>query len=105
MSWTKKMKRALEIDGVSVSRYYAHKKADRYIVWAEDRSENLMGDGVKIDKKIIGTVDFFTKDEDDPAIDLIEDGFDREGVAYRLNSVQYEEDTTFIHHEWVFEVF
>ena len=50
-------------------------------------------------------MDFFTLDEYDAIIDEIQDSLEgNEGLSWNLNSVQYEEDTKFIHYEWIFEV-
>ena len=51
-----------------------------------------------------GTIDYFTKQEEDPNVDKIQKELDNDGISYRLESVQYEEDTEYIHYEWVWEV-
>lgn len=91
--------------GVPVSRYFASKKRDKYIVWAEDGQANsLHADGRVVARSIQGTVDYYTKTEDDPVAERIELALNGTDISWRLNSVQHEEDTGFIHFEWVFEV-
>ena len=52
---------------------------------------------------LTGTVDFFTLEEYDAIIDEIQDTLEGiEGLSWNLNSVQYEEETKFIHYEWMF---
>lgn len=92
--------------GLRTAHYEAHKKSDRYIVWAEDgEGESLDADNHKEIQTITGTIDFFSKTENDVVVSQIQtvlNSFD--DVAWSLNSVQYEEDTGFIHHEWVWQV-
>lgn len=79
------------------------KVAPPYIVWAEDSRNDFVADGKHIEKVWQGTVDLFTKTEGDSKIEQIEQGFDSLGVAWELNSVQYETDTGLIHYEWVWQ--
>ncbi len=88
-----------------VYHYTAPGKEDRYLVWAEDmESDSLCGDNRKDVQVIQGTVDLYTKTEHDPAVDKVQKQFETAEIPYTLNSVQYEEETEFIHYEWVFEV-
>ena len=99
------IKNALLTVGVPVSHYSADKKPDKYIVWAEDsQSGSLHGDNQMIGQIIQGTVDYFTKTEYDPNVDKIQDALNEAEISFRLNSVQYEDDTKFIHYEYIFEV-
>ena len=73
---------------------------------AEDReAESVNADNRKAIQAIQGTVDYFTKTDGDERVDEIQKALrDAEGVAYQLNSVQHEEETGFIHYEWLWEV-
>lgn len=84
----------------------APKGVKAYIVWAEDEeSASLNGNNLKLEQGIHGTIDYFTKTEFDETVDLIQSGLNElENVSFRLNSVQFEDDTLFIHHEWEFWV-
>lgn len=80
-------------------------KSDRYFVWQEDGSNNLLAEGVHAEKAVTGTTDLFTKNEFDEWKEAIENSFDASPcIFWRLNSVQYEEDTGFYHYEWRWEV-
>lgn len=94
---------ALLTVGVPVSRYFATKKPDKYIVWAEDsEADSVWADGKQLHQSIQGTIDYYTKQENDPNVKAIQDAL--VGVSFRLNSIQYEQDTGFIHYEWVWEI-
>lgn len=84
----------------------APKGVDAYIVWAEDEeSESLNADNKKQRQGIHGTIDFFTKQEFDSRIDELQEKLNTlENYSWRLNSVQYEDETNFIHYEWDFWV-
>ena len=52
-----------------------------------------------------GTIDLYTRQEFDPAVDQIQEGLNTsEGVGWVLSSVQYEDETNLIHYEWTFAV-
>lgn len=51
-----------------------------------------------------GTTDLFTKQEFDPWVEAFEEAMSSHGMAWYLNSVQFEEDTGFTHYEWAWEV-
>ena len=84
--------------------YEATHKPDKYIVWAEDsEASSLNADNKKDEQVIEGTIDYFTKTEYDPNVKAIQQKLNSIEVAWRLNSIQHEEDTDFIHYEWVFK--
>lgn len=100
-----KVKNALNTVPAEVFHYFAAKKPNRYIVWAEDdESTSLKGDNKKLVQVIRGTIDYFTKIEGDEAVEQIQRALDMAEIPYSLNSVQQEEETGFIHYEWLFEV-
>ena len=90
----------------NVFHYEATGQTGNYIVWAEDGEGNsVYADGQKIERVITGTIDYFTKTEEDPVKRQIEDALDTDdGLAWSLNSVQREKDTGYIHYEWAWEV-
>lgn len=96
--------------GLSDHAYHYWRSAPKgtksYIVWAEDEeAQALNTDNLKVKQGIHGTIDYFTKVEFDEMVDDIQEGLNElENVSFRLNSVQYEEETGFIHHEWEFWV-
>ncbi|MCI7301837.1 MAG: hypothetical protein SOR93_03510 [Clostridiales Family XIII bacterium] len=78
---------------------------ERYIVWAEDsEGSSVEADNYKIEQSIQGTIDLFSKIENDPWIEEIQKALNKARVSFYLNSVQYEEETGYIHYEWVWEV-
>ncbi len=84
--------------------YEATHKPDKYIVWAEDtESSSIHADNHKAGQVIQGTIDYFTKMEYDPNMVSIQQKLNSIDIAWTLNSVQYEEETKYIHYEWVFE--
>ena len=80
-------------------------RSDRYFVWQEDGAADFISDDRHAEKAVTGSTDLFTKQEFDPWKDAFERALDNSGMAWLLNSVQYEEDTGFFHYEWVWEVF
>lgn len=99
------IKNALLTVGVPVSHYEAKRKPDKYIVWAEGSTAQSLGADNRISTRVMeGTADYFTREEDDPNIAAIEAALNNGKIAWRLNSVQYEEQTGYIHYEWVWRV-
>lgn len=84
--------------------HFERLKSDRYFVWQEDGKSDLESDNKHTEEAVTGTTDLFTKQEFDPWKDEFEASLDSYGIAWYLNSVQYEEDTGFIHYEWVWSV-
>lgn len=91
--------------GVPVYHYEAHKEKGNYIVWAEDNQSNAgYADNHMTTQCLQGTIDYFTKTEFDPNFELIQKKLISADIAWRLNSIQHEKDTGYIHYEWVWEV-
>lgn len=91
----------------NVGHYEAIDKKDRYIVWAEDGEYNSFdANNYKNGQTIEGTIDYFTKDEDDDddTPNRIQIALNKARIGWRLNSVQYEDETQFVHYEWIFRV-
>lgn len=88
-----------------VFHYEAWAKPDKYIVWAEDGQANAgYADNHMTDQVIQGTIDYFTKTEFDSNFELIQEKLNSVDIAWRLNSIQYEKETEYIHYEWVWEM-
>ena len=99
------MNALLTVSTDSVYHYTAPANSTRYIVWAEESEvENFVADNWKPGGTIEGTIDLYTKDEDDDFIPQIPQALNSAGIAFELYSVQYEDETRFIHYEWVFRV-
>ncbi len=88
-----------------VFHYIAGTKSDQYILWAEDgQADSMHGDNHMQEQTLSGTLDLYTKTEFDPLFDQVQDAMNRSGIPWRLESVQYEEETEYIHYEWSWEV-
>lgn len=99
------LKNALATVGVPLSHYMATKKPDKYIVWAEDNQTSAQwADGKMVNQSVQGTIDYFTKSEYDTNVDKIQEALNAAGVPFRLNSIQYEDETKYIHYEWTWKL-
>lgn len=73
-----------------------------YIVYAEDGANDFVIDARHVERATEGTVDLFTRNYARDAADPVEQALEGLiGVAWRLNSIQFEEDTRYTHYEWV----
>lgn len=89
----------------NVFHFHAWKKTDRYFVWQERDPDDFLADGIHAERAVQGITDYFTKIEYDPNVEAFEAVMNETpGVAWSLNSVQYEEETGFIHYEWYWAV-
>ena len=99
------LKNALLTVGPPVSHYAAAKQPDKYIVWAEDGQTDAVWSSNKRKLGVVtGTVDYFTKTEYDPDVAKIETALSSIRISWRLNSIQRETDTGYIHYEWAWEM-
>lgn len=88
-----------------VYHYRAYGATDKYIVWAEDGQAGSVWAENKMQNQVVeGTVDYFTKSEDDTNVEAIQNALNDAEISWRLNSVQYELNTNLIHFEWVWQV-
>lgn len=85
--------------------HYDQMQSDRYFVWQEDGANDFEANGQHVEQAVTGTTDLYTKQEFDPWADAFEAALNADGtIAWFLNSVQREEDTGFIHYEWVWQL-
>ena len=88
-----------------VYHYHAMNEDDQYIVWAEESESGANeGDNRKLNQTIQGTIDYFTKMDMDENVDKIQSLLNGAGISFYLSSVQFEEETGYIHYEWIWEV-
>ena len=94
------------IPNLNVYHYLRPKLSAPFCVWQEDsESSSLEADNHKREQAIGGSVDYFTKTEYDPMVDNIQEALNSiDGCGWTYNSVQYEEETELIHHEWNWSV-
>lgn len=89
----------------NVGHYEAMEKTDKYCVWAESgETTSIQSDNKKEGQTIEGTIDYYTRDDDDTAPDAFQAAFNTAGFGWILNNVEYEDDTRYIHYEWLFRV-
>ena len=80
-------------------------QSDRYFVWQEDGSNDLIADNRHAESLTTGTTDLFTRQEFDPWRDAFEAALNAApGIVWELLSIQYEEQTGFWHYEWAWGV-
>ena len=99
------LKTALDSTRLSFA-YAAWSKAPSgdYGVYTPDGANDLEADDTHAEQAITGTVDYFTRTDGTAVKAAIETALDTVvGLAWRLESVQYESDTGYLHFEWAFE--
>lgn len=89
---------------VPCSHYLRSASTAPFVVWQEDADNGTRADNAVEEQAVSGTIDLFSRIEYDPAIDVVQTFLNSCGCSWYLNSVQFEDDTNLIHHEWVFEV-
>lgn len=81
-------------------------RSSRYFVWMEDGGADFEADDKHAEKAMSGSTDLFTKTEFDPWGYALGESFDSSPrIAWRLESVDYEEDTGFWHWLWRWRVY
>lgn len=70
-----------------------------YAVWAEISGTNLAADNTATEGAFTIAVDYYTKTEFDATIDSVT-AYLGTFASWRLESVQFEADTGYIHYEW-----
>lgn len=102
------LKSALDTTGLPFAHYAwatnAKELTRDYGVYAEDGANDLIAGDVHSERAIQGTVDYYTRDDTGTPKTTIETALNNGKIAWYLNSTQFEDDTGYIHYEWVFEV-
>ncbi|WKY44164.1 hypothetical protein Q5O14_16290 [Eubacteriaceae bacterium ES2] len=76
-----------------------------YIVWDDDGTNSILsGDGKAKIQVREGTIDLFTRKDDDPLFNQIQKALNNAGITFQYKSKQDEEDTGIIHYEWVWGI-
>lgn len=100
------LKTALLAKTTKVYHYTAPVKAVApYIVWQEDSRTDLVADNKHGEAGYNGTIDLYSKTENDLLIAGVEQALDGLPLVWKLNNVVYEEETKIIHHEWLFSTY
>ena len=101
----KKLRDVLSELDIDVYHYDDLNASSEYIVWYESgESDALSADNRKEEQVLAGTIDLFTQKEYNQIVDDIQDRLNKNKISFRLNSVQYEDETKLIHYEWEFEI-
>lgn len=92
-----------------VYHYWRPNMSAPFAVWAEDgEADAFDANNRKKEQILTGYVDYYTKDEFDTTADLIQDALlslqGDTSFAWRLDSVQYEEQTNLIHYQWTWVI-
>lgn len=96
------LKTALTATSCSFAHYaWSHAPAGDYGVYAEDSALDFEADDEHAEKALECTVDYFTRDDTGTPKATIEAALERLNVPWYLNTIQYEDDTGYIHYEWV----
>lgn len=90
------------IDGLSIYHYWHPRLQAPYCIWAEDgEGDSLWANNHQKEQVINGTIDYFTKEDLDPMVDIIQTKLNEvEGLGWSLDSVMYEDETNLIHYSW-----
>lgn len=98
-----KVKAALDATGLPFAAFgWSEAPAGDYGVFAPDGANDLYAGDSHAETATIGTVDYFTRQHPAEAVAAIQEALESaEGVAWYLNSVQFESDSGYIHFEWV----
>lgn len=72
------------------------------VISLEGQEESVAGDNRIHHQSIRGSIDLFVKGISTTAAQTVQNAINGV-VAWRLNSVQYEDDTGLVHYEWIFE--
>ena len=100
-----KLTEALLSIGVPVSRFFATKESDSYIVWGEDgQSKAFYANNKMALQTLTGGVHFFTKIEDDETFHKIQRALNESVGTWALEFVRCEGALQYIHYKWNFEV-
>lgn len=103
MTWHEKIAQA-HLAVTSAVSHNERLKSKRYFVWQEEVPDDFIADNRHCECRMTGTTDLFTPMEFDPWVDQLGKSFDDFGIAWELNSIQYEKDTGVTHYEWVWSV-
>lgn len=78
-----------------------------YGVFSEDGSEFFVSDDRNTESTLTGTIDYFTRDDSGAPKSAIESALrslqNTNAFAWNVNTIQYEQDTGYIHYEWAWE--
>ncbi len=99
------LKAALTATGYKFAHFgWSKAPAGDYGVYAEDGENVLTANDKHLETALQGSVDYFTRDDTDTPRTTIEAALNSIVCSWYLNSIQFEDDSGYIHYEWIFEV-
>lgn len=92
---------ALEATGIPFAQFgWSKAPAGTYGVWAEESAEDLGANGHHAERGTIVTVDVYTREAAGAIRDSVEAALNGLPVSWRLDSIQYENETGLVHLYW-----
>ena len=99
------LKNALLATGYPFAHFaWSHAPTGTYGIYGEDGENRLAGDNRTVEKAMVVYVALFTKDDSGEPMNKVETALQSIPCAWYLNTVQFEENTGYIHYEWAVEV-
>lgn len=97
---------ALSEAGLKFAHYaWSHEPEGDYGTYAEDSGNDLVCDEIHAETGTDCYLNYFTRDASETPRTTIEGILNSLRIPWYLNTVQYENDTGFIHYEWGFSVY
>lgn len=97
---------ALAATGYQFAHFAWSKAPDGdYGTYEEYSGADFVADGIHMEKGTSGYINFFTRDDTGLPKTTIETALNGLNIPWYLNTVQYENDTGYIHYEWGFSVY
>ena len=76
-----------------------------YGTYAEDSGNDFVADEIHAERGTDCWLNYFTRDDSGVPRTTIEGILNGLGIPWYLNTVQYENDTGYIHYEWGFSIY
>lgn len=104
------LKAALDTTGYKFAHYGWTKNAEAlkgdFGVYAEDGSEDFVANDVHLEGGMTGFIDYFTRDDSGTPKETIEAALNALPIfCWRLNTIQFEETSGYIHYEWIWGMY
>lgn len=94
------------IKDLPVYHYWRPKLEPPFCIWQEDGEGNSLNtNNHKTTQVITGAIDYYTLNEYDDNVEKIQEALNNlEHCGWRLNGVDYEDETNLIHYTWSFQI-
>ena len=79
---------------------WSHAPEGDYGTWSEEYGTEFKAGSVVAEQVMNGYVDYFTRDDSGAPKTAIEKAMTDAGIVWHLDTVQYENDTGYIHYTW-----